>query len=327
MRKFTLMVLLGLAVMAWAGATWQCTILHTNDLHGMLLPFDYLGMGGATKDAGGLARRATLVNRLRAQITDRPVLLIDTGDTFTRGPWHTRFYGEPEIEAMNLLNYDMLVVGNNEFKATEGVDSQGRMLALLHRSRFPWLAANLTVGDTGVAVPGVLPFIVRRYGDVRVGFLGLTAPRSAGYAQTKGWTISDPIAVAKTHVPDVRKECDILIAVTHIGVDLDKELAASVPGIDVIVGGDSHTFLPEPLWVKNPVGVAVPIVQAGEQGVRLGRLDLTFIQDGAWKPQKAEGQLLPIDNTIPDDPAMKALLDRFLAPLKTGLLPAWQWAA
>lgn len=312
------------AVGVLAGDRFELTILHTNDLHGMMLPFQYtppipglkLALPG---EVGGLARRATAIARIRKLMT-HPLALIDCGDVFTRGPWQTKFLGTPEMEALNAMGYDMLCVGNNEFKATEGIDAQGIMLGLMRRCRFPWLTANLTVGETGVPVEGIHPYIVRDYGGVRVGFLGLTAPRARDYPQVKGWTISDPIEAAKKWVPLARKECDILIAVTHIGVDLDKQLAAQVPGIDAIVGGDSHTYLLQPLKVKNPAGVEVPIVQAGEQGVMLGRLDLVFEKGDGWKLVEATGGLQPMTADIPDDAAIKALLERWLTPTKVGWL-------
>lgn len=318
MRRAMIGLLLVWSTLAgWAGPRWQLTILHTNDLHGRLLPFSYQGA-----ERGGLARRATLIAQVRRQVF-HPLVLIDGGDVFTRGPWHTRYFGVPEIEAMNAMAYDMACVGNNEFKATEGGDAQARFLALVRRSRFPWLAANLTVGATGVPVAGVHPFIVRDLDGVRVGFLGLTAPRARDYPQTRGWTIADPVRTAKQWVPIARKECDILIAVTHIGVFLDHDLARQVPGIDAIVGADTHTFLREPLLVSGPTGRDVPILQAGEQGVMLGRADLTFehAADG-WHLTAATGRLLPIDATLVPDPAVTNLLNRWLIPQPLPLAPA-----
>jgi 2',3'-cyclic-nucleotide 2'-phosphodiesterase (5'-nucleotidase family) len=326
---------------SWAGESWQFTILHTNDLHGWMLPFDYQTTNArfmqnefvderyVQANAGGLARRATLIAGLRKTI-DHSYALIDTGDTFTRGPWHKQFYGVPEIAVYNQLGYDMLCVGNNEFKATGSVDAQQIMLGLMRQSQFPWLAANLTVWDTGVPVEGIHPYIVRRYGAVRVGFLGLTAPRSKDYPQTKGWTISEPIDAAKRWAPLARKECDLLIAVTHLGTDLDKQLAAQVAGIDAIVGGDSHTFIPTPIMVANPQGVQVPIVQAGAYGVCLGRLDLTFEKTDGWHLTQTVGKLIPVDAKVPEDPLIKRLLEPWIAPAvpaKIGLCPRLSWAA
>lgn len=327
MRKsiVCLLFLLG-SVACWAGETWEFTILHTNDLHGQMMSFDYLSTNYrfpahkfvndryAQADAGGLARRATLLSSLRKTI-NHPVALIDAGDIFTRGPWHTQFYGVPEVEIYNQLGYDMLCVGNNEFKATGDVDSQQRMLSLMRQSRFPWLTANLTVGDTGVPVEGIHPYIVRRYGTIRVGFLGLTAPRSAAYQQTQGWTISDPIAAAQKWVPIARDECDILIAVTHIGETLDRQLAAQVEGIDAIIGGDSHTFIPQPEIVTNPLGVKVPIVQAGEYGICVGRVDFTFEKTDDWKLIHTAGKLIPVDASVKDDPAIRHILEQWIKPV------------
>jgi 2',3'-cyclic-nucleotide 2'-phosphodiesterase (5'-nucleotidase family) len=314
MRRLLSLSLILLAAAAWAGEQWKLTILHTNDLHGMLLPHDYQVPGaGAPVEVGGLARRATALAQLR-KATTNPLVVLDGGDFFTRGPWQINFYGTPEIDTMNRMGYDLLCVGNNEFKGKPGTDSQEVLLGLLRRSRFPWLAANLTVGETGVPVPGIHPFVVRDFQGVRVGFLGLTAPRSKDYAQTKGWTIGDPIDAAKRWVPLARRECDLLIAVTHIGVDLDKQLAAAVPGIDAIVGADSHTVLPTPLRVKSPTGSEVPIVQAGELGVYLGKFDLVFEKTDAWRLTAAEGKLILIDQSFAEDAGVKALLERYLKP-------------
>ena len=346
MRKISLQVfLLLLVTVSWAGEQWHITILHTNDLHGWMLPFDYQTTNEqfmkaefvdpryAGANVGGLARRSTLIAGLRKEI-DHPLVVIDAGDLFTRGPWYQQFFGVPEIQALNLLNYDMLCVGNNEFKATDGVDAQSKMLSLMRQSKFPWLAANLTVGDTGVPVEGIHPYIVRRFGNVRVGFLGLTAPRAKDYPQTKGWTISDPIVAANRWVPLARQECDILIAVTHLGVTDDQRLAAKVVGIDAIVGGDSHTFLAKPLRVKNPAGVVVPIVQDGAYGVCLGRFDLTFEKADGWHLASSTGELIPVNAQVQEDPIIKHLLEEWIhpaVPLKVGRLPALPfvtaWAA
>lgn len=324
MRRIAIILtVLFMTLAAWAGRVVHLTILHTNDMHGMLLPHTYHGT-----EQGGVARRAALIAQVRRE-TANPLVLVDAGDVFTRGPWHTKFFGVPEIEAMNAMGYDMLCIGNNEFKATEQIDAQDKMLALLRRSRFPWLAANLTVGDTGQPVPGVQPFIVRDFDGVRVGFIGMTAPRVQAYPQAAGWTISDPIAAAKQWVPRARQECDILIAVTHIGLQpaynlyLDRDLAVQVPGIDAIVGGDTHTFLEAPFIAETPDGRQVPIFQAGELGVVLGRADLTFTETATgWRLTAYTGKLIPIENTLPERPEIKQLLERWLEDKPAVLDPA-----
>jgi 2',3'-cyclic-nucleotide 2'-phosphodiesterase (5'-nucleotidase family) len=279
---------------------------------------------------GGAARRATLIRRIR-QETKNPLVLVDSGDTFTRGPFTNAYEGIADVEAMNSVGYEMVAIGNNEFKAkdaTEASDAAGAqaaLMAVIKRARFPWLCANAT-DHKGAILEGVQPFIVRQYGPVRVGFLGLTAPRSASYPQTKGWTISDPVAVAKTYIPKARAQCDVLIAVTHIGVDLDKQLAAQTTGLDAIVGGDSHTFLYKAVEVKNADGSAtVPIVQDGEFGVNLGRFDLTFAHAGpGWKLKSYKYELIPVDDRISEAPDVQAVIAPFAQPMMrvVGKLPS-----
>jgi 2',3'-cyclic-nucleotide 2'-phosphodiesterase (5'-nucleotidase family) len=321
------MLLLLIAVPSLAADKVALTILHSNDFHGMMLPFDYENRDGFFKaqprDAGGLARRASLIESIRNATPN--IAVVDAGDVFTRGPWHQKWYGVPEIEAMNLMGYDALCVGNNEVQAIwDSAKSKDLMIALVRRSRFAWLCANLTLGDGPppgcdelAPVEGIRPFVVRTYGELRVGFLGLTTSGSSEFTFLKGWTFADEFAAARHWIPIARKECDILIAVTHIGVEHDRKLAASAPGIDVIIGGHSHTFLPEPIGVAGPGERMVPIVQAGESGVVLGRLDLVFERTGegaSWQVAGAEEKLIPITSAIPDDPAVKALLDHYLKP-------------
>lgn len=299
-------------------------ILHTNDLHGHIFPFAYTEEGRSKAEipsVGGAARRATLVRQLRKEIKN-PVLLVDCGDTFTRGPLTNAYEGIADVEAMNAVGYDIGVIGNNEFKAKDGLeekDAEGAKSALLNvvkRARFPWLCANAR-DEKGALLEGVFPYVVREIQGVRVGFFGLTPPRVAKYPQIAGWTISDPVKTAKRFVPEIRKHCDVLIALTHIGFDLDKTLAANVAGIDAIVGGDSHTFLYKAEEVVNPEGRRVPIVQDGEFGVNLGRFDLKFKANaqGKWSLDSYAYRLIPVSADIPEAPDVVARLQRYLDPM------------
>lgn len=301
------------------------TVLHTNDLHGHILPFAYTETGRSKEErasVGGAARQATLVRQLR-QSSKNPVVLADSGDTFTRGPFTNAYEGIADVEAMNAVGYDLAALGNNEFKAKDATEvndaagSQAALLQVVKRARFSWVCANATDGK-GAFLEGVQPYVVREFNGVRVGFLGLTAPRSASYPQTVGWSITDPIATAKEWIPKARAHCDILLAVTHIGVDLDKQLAAETTGLDAIVGGDSHTFLYKAEEVANSNGVKIPIVQDGEFGVNLGRFDLRFVRTPAnsWKLAGYSYGLLPVDAKVKEAPDVAAVTQRYARPLQ-----------
>lgn len=307
------------------GQRLDLTLLHTNDLHGHVLPHVYAedgfpgGKGEFTR--GGLARIATLARKLKREIKN-PTMLIDIGDTATRGPLTNAYEGIADAEAMNAAGYELGVIGNNEFKLKDGYErkdaagAQAALMQVIRRTSFPWLCANAG-GEPGKFFPGVGPFVVREVSGVRVGFLGLTAPRSASYPQIVGWWIGDPVEAAKKWIPVARKECDVLIALTHIGIDDDKKLVAATSGIDAVVGGDSHTFLYKPEIVNNVEGKPVPIVQDGEFGVNLGRFDLHFAKtQTGWTLAKYEYALLPITEKIKEAKDVKAVAERFAGPLQ-----------
>jgi 5'-nucleotidase/UDP-sugar diphosphatase len=312
--------------MGWGAraATQSLLILHDNDIHGHLRSFCYIEVA-KTKDehcdTGGAARRATLIHRLRHN-APLPVLLVDSGDTTTRGPLATQYRGVDEVAAMNMIGYDLAALGNNEFKLRDAADikdwqgAQAALQTLIRRSHFPWICANVTDAK-GDLVPGVKPFVVRRVGRVRIAFLGLTAIRSQNYPQTKGLTFIDPVEAAKVWVPRARAEAEIVIAVTHIGVPDDVRLAKNTRGIDAIIGGDSHTYLYQPMIQNNLDGQPISIVQDGEFGVRLGMLGLTLKGDAAsgWRIVSATDQLLPVDATVPPNPRVAALVEHYAHPL------------
>ncbi|HEY2707136.1 MAG TPA: bifunctional UDP-sugar hydrolase/5'-nucleotidase [Caulobacteraceae bacterium] len=309
---------------AAAAATQSLTILHDNDIHGHLRSFCYVEVAKGPEehcDTGGAARRATLVHALRAKAKD-PVVLVDTGDTTTRGPLATEYEGVDEIAAMNAIGYDIAALGNNEFKLKDAADihdaagAQAALALLVKQSYFPWLAANVTEAD-GSMLPGVKPYLVRKVGALRIAFIGFTAPRSASYPQAKGLVFTDPVAAAKIWVPKARAEANVVIAMTHIGVIDDQRLAKETTGIDAIVGGDSHTYLYQPLEVKNLDGVGVPIVQDGEFGVRLGVFDLTFEGDAAhgWRLADYADRLEAVDAQVKPNPKLAALVEHYAHPL------------
>jgi len=316
-----------LAMLAGApagAATQDLVILHDNDIHGHLRDFCYIEVAKGPEEhcgTGGAARRATLIRRLKAE-AHAPVMLVDSGDTTTRGPLATQYEGVDEIEAMNAIGYDLAALGNNEFKLKDAADAkdsagaQAALAKLIRLSRFPWIGANVT-DASGALLPGVKPYIVRKFGPVRVAFLGLTAPRSQSYPQTKGLKFTDPVAAADIWVPRARAEADIVIAVTHIGVLDDRRLVNNTRGIDAVVGGDSHTYLYKPMEEKNLDGQVIPIVQDGEFGVRLGEFDLTFEGDhsSGWRLTHSADQLIAVDASVKPDPAIAALVEHYAHPL------------
>ena len=257
------------------------TILHTNDVHSRLDPFPMDGSRNAGK--GGVARRATLIQKIRQENPN--VLLFDAGDIFQGTPYFNLYKGEPEILAMNRLGYDAGTIGNHDFDG--GIDN---MVTQFGKARFPLLIANYDFKNT-VMDGKTMPYNVFDKDGVRVGVFGLgiqpegLIPKEA-YKEMK---YLDPIGIAQDTAAKLRstEKCDYVICLSHLGFKYneptvsDNVLAAKTRNIDLIIGGHTHTFLDAPVAVNNLDSQPVWINQVGFAGINLGRIDLAFEQGKA----------------------------------------------
>jgi 5'-nucleotidase/UDP-sugar diphosphatase len=335
-------VVLSLLFFAWPGvfvataqsvppaqaSTIPLAILHTNDTHGHLLPFSYptvlpegsdLAMLKERTDIGGIARRATLVRQVREQLGARntTVWLVDAGDFSDGTPTSTEYHGEADVAAMNAVGYDMATIGNHEFS-----NSLAQMKKLIGLARFPILCAN--AADAATGKPLAQEYLVRNIGPLRIGVFGLITRETATYPAAKeGVKIAGEIETARRLVGVLRPKADIVIAISHAGERLDNVIAEQVPGIDVIVGGHSHSRLPtgEFVWRSEDLKVddvnGTVIVQAHQWAAELGRLDLLFEKDerGAWHVGRYRARLIPITSAIPADTKVAAIVDEYWRPI------------
>jgi len=332
-KRIATFVLLALVVLGapagfLAAQPVSLTILHTNDTHGHLRPFSYPTMvppgselsGLAVRtDIGGIARRATLARQieeaLKAQGT--PVWLVDAGDFMDGTSFSLEYKGEADVAAMNAAGYDFGTLGNHEFNNTVA-----QVRKLVEMATFPTLCANVV--DTARERPLTGPYRIERIGDVRVGVFGLVTREAAGYPAGKsGLSILDEAETARKVVADLRRQADIVMLISHAGEGMDRELAAKVPGIDVIVGGHSHSRLPNGVFIWHSDDLApnrvngTIIVQAHQWGGELGRLDLLFDRDaaGRWHVTRYRARLIPVTAQYDADPAVAAVVDKYWKPL------------
>ena len=281
-------------------------ILHVNDTHGKLMPHD----DNNIKNAGGIARMATMIKKIKSDNKGR-VLALHAGDDFSRGDKLTlRYNGEVNMLAMQAIGYDAFVPGNGDFYL--GVENLIKQTKLV---KFPILHANVIYKESQERL--FEPYIIKEIAGVKIAIIGLGFVR---LEHPSGWNLDlkDSIATAKELLAKLRDKVDLVIALTHIGLVDDKRLAKEVPEIDIIVGGHSHDKLDEPLLIPRPGDKGnVIIVQAFEHGLFLGRLDLmlNLEKSGKYKITKAEGKLLPIDNKIKDDKEVSKILKRYLKNL------------
>ncbi|KAB0679403.1 bifunctional metallophosphatase/5'-nucleotidase [Aureimonas leprariae] len=324
----TLIPFLAAATVATAAspalADFDLTILHINDFHSRIEPINGSDSTCSTKDEaakkcfGGIARLRTAIEQHKG---DGPnVLILDAGDQFQGSLFFTTYKGRDAAEFMNMLGFEAMATGNHEFD-----DGPATLADFVNRIHFPMLMANADLTAEPNLKAGILPSTVVTKGETKIGIIGLT-PRDAAELSSPGRNIRFEDAapavtreVARLQDQGVTK----IVLLSHSGYEEDKRLAAAVDGIDVIVGGHSHTLLsntdrkaagPYPTMVKGPSGREVPIVQAASYGRYLGELHVTF--DDAGNVVKAEGQPILLDASIPEDAEFKARVAELAKPLE-----------
>ena len=294
---FALLLLLAVALPAPA-AEKSFHILMINDPHSYILPYYEAAEAGLPAGAvkaeavGGLSRALRLVDDERAALKETsqsPIFLFEGGDIML-GKKGSLQNGHAEYGSLAVLGFDAGVLGNHDF------DGGVRTLAKLGPElKFPVLASNILFSEP--EIDSYYPKImVIKKGGVSVGVFGLVTPDlKAIISDPGGFDIEkDIFKKAAECVRELRAQgVDAVVALNHIGLDLDKKLAASVPGIDVIVGGHSHDTIKERLLIKNPQGSRTLIGQAGLDGRYAGRFDVT-VDDGALVAERSSWRLMPV---------------------------------
>src|SRR5687768_15498077 len=267
------------------------TILHTNDTHSQIA---HLPANDKDGGKGGLARRATLVQRIRQE--NPSTLLVDPGDVMQGTPYFNIYRGEVEYKAMSAIGYDVGTLGNHEFD--NGVDA---LAAALKFAKFDVVSANYDVKGT-VLEGFVKRYVVKTVGGIRVGLfgMGISPVGLITPANFKGVTYIDPVIAARDVVKKLRQEerCSFVVGMSHLGYHEtgdrgDSFVASKVDGIDFIAGGHTHTFMEEPVTQTQPCGAKTLIFQVGKSGIYVGRVDFTF---RAGKLAAASARLLDARN-------------------------------
>ena len=294
------------------------TILHTNDTHGIWPETYYYGT------PEGFEFLADLIAKERAHNPN--ALLLDAGDTFQGNAFAQYFRNatpNPIAEGMNLLDYDAFVIGNHEFNF--GPDTFATMLGQLDMP----ILGTINVeddGSYGFINDNVADYVNLDVNGLKVTIFGITNPRVYRYelpTNIPGLTFSSGLDTGFEAVPEIlaAETPDVLVGLTHMGyspygdeIDSDKLLAEGVAGIDVIVGGHSHTVLdPAPMVTStiNPDGTLV--AQTGRYAISLGKVNIGFV---GGEIVLREGYLIPATEAELD-PEMGAFLDPFIAELET----------
>ena len=261
----------------------KLTILHTNDFHSHIDPFEKDVPRNAGE--GGMARRAALISQVRAETKN--VLLFDAGDIYQGTPYFNYFNGKFDFELMTMMGYDAATLGNHEFdNGLEGIKSQ------LKYAGFPFICANYDFSET-ILAGMTIPYKIFKKGGIKIGVYGLGVELQGlvgekNYGKTR---YLDPLETALKMEKILLEEhhTDLIVCLSHLGYSYkenqvsDKILAAQTSHTDFIIGGHTHTFLQKPDLIKNLSGKDVVVNQVGFGGLILGRVDFYFSKEKRHK--------------------------------------------
>ncbi len=280
----------------------KLTILYMNDAHG-----HYSSEKQANgQTVGGFAKAMTLIEKIRKsnEREGRDTLILMAGDLLTGTAYSAVFKGELGVRLMNMMGFSAMVVGNHEFD----FGLPNLLKRLKPAMKFPLLSAN-TLDKDGKQV--FRPYMIKRFRGqkAKILILGLTTektPELTHPKNVKGLIFEDPVKVAQKIIQEQGQD-KFVIALTHLGLEKDKKLGILCPGIDVIIGGHSHTSVFDPIKLNGTL-----VCQAGAYSNYLGRLDMNVVNG---QIEKYEGQLLRLDENVPDDPRITSVVEKYKAKM------------
>jgi 5'-nucleotidase len=325
-------ILAGLGMAAPVAAETTLHILHINDLHSRIQPISRFDSTCSAEDDaagecfGGVARVATAINTLRGELLEagENVIVLDAGDQFQGSLMYTTYKGEVEAEFMEAIGFDVMAVGNHEFD--DGPENLARFVDMVS---FPVISGNLDLSQSNVLSDEMVPdHVVLDVNGMQIGIISALATDTAETSSPGPSIIfQDEIDALQADVDALTEQgVEMIIALTHVGLPQDIRIAEAVTGIDVIVGGHSHTYLsaddpdragPYPYWISNPDNVMVPIVQAYAYSKYLGHLEVLFDDDG--QVIFAEGNTMLLDASVTPDPEISARVAELAGPIEEAM--------
>ena len=285
-----------------------------NDTHSCLAP---LGPRNPSLEGtqGGISRAATVIGMTK--MTEQNVLTLHCGDVFIGDLFFNKFFGAAEFQLMNQLGFDAMAVGNHEFDLTPATLDASLRASFAPDSGFPLLSSNLILEDPQVQPlkDYIFPYTIKQFGNVKIGIFSLLTP------ETNLFSLPDP-AVVDTNIVQTTlamldtltsQGCNLIICLSHLGIYYDQDLAANIPGINIIVSGHDHYRTDQPIEVSDPLGGTTYIVQADAFYKCIGKMKIAV---SGTDMELLDYSLIDLDETIPEEPSVKAIVDGLITDIQ-----------
>jgi 5'-nucleotidase/UDP-sugar diphosphatase len=317
-----------LPLLAGAAQAFTLHVAHFNDFHSRIESINAFESTCSGEDEaagecfGGAARLVTAVNALRDEMAAKgePIIVLEAGDAFQGSLFFTAYSGQAEAEMLNRIGLDAMVYGNHEF------DLGPEPLAkFIDAAEFPVISGSADVSADNLLAPHALDRVLLDIEGEKVAILGAVTPDTPEISSPgPSVTFRPPVDYLRAQVAALQAEgIDKIILLSHLGELGDRAVAAAVPGIDLIVGGHSHTLFSNtaedapfkyPLMADGPDGEPVPIVQAGAYSKYLGHITLTFDDEG--RVTDATGDTRLLDASVTPDPATLTRIEELAGPIE-----------
>lgn len=301
--------------LAQENPAFRIRILHTNDHHARIEPV----FSGNNPVHGGVSRRKALIDKIRRE-TAMPTLLVDAGDVFQGTLYFNQYNGMADLEFYNVMGYEAMAVGNHEFD--KGPQA---LVDFITRAKFPVLSANIAVAASNPLAGLIKPRTIIEKDGRKIGIFSLT-PEDTGVLSNAGpgITFTSAIEAARQQVAALKAEgAFTIIALTHVGIDVDRRIAREVGGMSMIIGGHSHTPMapmnnvrtpPYPELIAGPDGKPVVVVTDWEWGRWLG--DITVAFNAAGTVIDLQGNPTEVLPSLPADQGFENRIAVFKGPIE-----------
>lgn len=251
-----------------AYAQKKIVVLHTNDSHSRIEALPETDM--RNPGLGGVVARASIIDSIRQ--VDKNVLLFDVGDFVQGTPYFNLFHGRVEAQAISIMKYDAITIGNHEFDY--GLDT---LKMIIDKTHAPFVCSNYDFSETVIGNT-IKPYLILKKDNVKIGIIGLGANPEGLVQKDKyeGMKYYLPVVSANNYAKKLKEKekCDLIICLSHCGYHNDVKLAQETRYIDLILGGHSHTFMQKPELYKNLDGKNVMIFQNGKDAAYLGVVEI-----------------------------------------------------
>ncbi|WP_341365399.1 5'-nucleotidase C-terminal domain-containing protein [Yoonia sp. BS5-3] len=303
-----------------ASADFTLHVIHINDLHSRIEPINRFDSTCNAEDNaagecfGGVARVITKINELREELAGENVIVLDAGDQYQGSLMYTTYKGDVEAEFAEIVGFDAMAVGNHEFD-----DGDEGLRKLTDAVSFPIISGNIDVSSSNVLAGQVDNHVVLEVGGEKIGIVSALAVDTVETSSPSDAVIfTDEIESLTADVATLEAEgVNKIIALNHVGVTKDLEIAAAVAGLDAVVGGHSHTLFSntDEDGMAYPTMVGdVPVVQAYAYSKYVGHLVLEF--DDAGNVTSATGDTILLDASVAEDEAAVARVAELAGPIE-----------